>query len=113
MFSSNPVQLHDELNGNAIHRLENILTLEGSIHPEFDGLYIWFKPVDVCLRPVSCTLIEICYRILLTHAISVLEMVLGGYLVDYCPIRSPSQPQMRDFGCLRDTISNSMHCAVR
>jgi hypothetical protein len=113
MFSSIPMQLHDGLNGNAIHRLDNIVTLEVSIHLEFDNLYIWFKPVAVCLRPVSCTLIDSCYRVVLTHTRSVLEMALGGYLVDHCPRRSPSQPQMKDSHCLRSTTSNYMHCAVR
>jgi len=58
MFLSVPEQLHDELNGNAIHRLENIITLNISIHAGFNRLFMWFKPVAVCLRLLSCTLIE-------------------------------------------------------
>jgi hypothetical protein len=42
MFSSIPMQLHDKLNGNEIHRLENIVTLETSIHAEFDHLFTVF-----------------------------------------------------------------------
>ncbi|KAF8575890.1 hypothetical protein K439DRAFT_1368763 [Ramaria rubella] len=37
------VFLPDELNGAAVHRLENILTLEVSIHDMFDSLYLWFE----------------------------------------------------------------------
>ena len=78
MFSSMPEQLHDKLNGNEIHRLENIITLDLSIHTAFDELLIWFKPVAVCLAPLSCTLIESCYRTLLTHTRFILSLVLDG-----------------------------------
>ena len=49
MFSSNPVELHKQLNGNGIHQLENIITLDYTLHKAFDTLSLWFKPVDVCL----------------------------------------------------------------
>ncbi|KAF8575615.1 hypothetical protein K439DRAFT_1369508 [Ramaria rubella] len=37
------VLLPDELNDAAVHRLENILTLEGGVHEMFDSLYLWFE----------------------------------------------------------------------
>ncbi|KAF8573903.1 hypothetical protein K439DRAFT_1399426 [Ramaria rubella] len=37
------VLLPDELNGADVHRLENILTLEGGVHEMFDSLYLWFE----------------------------------------------------------------------
>jgi hypothetical protein len=40
MFSSIPAQLHDELNGDEIYRLENIITLSQIAHTEFDDLRI-------------------------------------------------------------------------
>ena len=78
MFSSIPEHLHHELNGNEIHRVENIMTLEESVHTAFDNLRIWFKPVAVCLTPLSCTLIENCYRTLLIHTASILNLVPDG-----------------------------------
>jgi len=47
----------EELNGAAIHRLENILTLCGEIHERFDKLYMWLErktddPVH-CYRPAA------------------------------------------------------------
>ena len=33
----------DELNGDKIHRLENVLTLDPSIHDWFDKLKIWLE----------------------------------------------------------------------
>ena len=113
MFSSVPEQLHDELNGNAIHRLENIITLEISMHAGFSDLYIWFKPVVVCLRLLPCTLIESCYRDLLIHTRYILEMVLDGYPVGHYLRQLPSHQHMGDFQCLRDTILNYTHYAVR
>ena len=44
MFSSKQDELHDELNGNEIHRAENIITLQVAIHQAFDDLLLWFKP---------------------------------------------------------------------
>jgi hypothetical protein len=90
---------------NEIHRLDHIVTLEMSIHAKFDHLFIWFKPVAACLRPVSSTIIESRYRAILIHTKSILELVLGGYLVGRYPRRSPSQQHMRDFQYLRDTTS--------
>ena len=67
MFSSAPEQLHDKLNGNEIHRLENVITLEQGVHTAFDNLFLWFKPVAVCLTLRLCTLINGCYRALLIY----------------------------------------------
>ena len=35
----------NELNGANIHRLQNILTLEGNMHRRFDDLELWFEHV--------------------------------------------------------------------
>ncbi len=91
MFSSMPEQLHDKLNGNEIHQLENIITPEMSIHVAFDMLMIWFKPVAVRLGLLPCTLIESCDRNLPIHTRSILKLVLDGYPVGHYPRRSPSQ----------------------
>ncbi|GBE88143.1 hypothetical protein SCP_1203730 [Sparassis crispa] len=40
-FSSRK-NLSDDLNGAKIHRLENVMTLEPSVHRSFDALEIWF-----------------------------------------------------------------------
>ncbi|KIM38162.1 hypothetical protein M413DRAFT_420662 [Hebeloma cylindrosporum] len=32
----------DELNGSRVHRLENVMTLESTVHSRFDNLAIWF-----------------------------------------------------------------------
>jgi len=79
----------ESLNGNEIHRLENVITLEMSIHAEFNDLFIWFKPVAVCLRLPSCTCIESCYRDLPIPIRSILKMVQDGCPVGYYPSRSP------------------------
>jgi len=34
--------LLDELNGAQVHRLENVMTLDPSVHAMFDQLEIWF-----------------------------------------------------------------------
>jgi hypothetical protein len=39
------VKVEDELNGNQIHRLENIITMGASIHSFFGDLSIWLEPV--------------------------------------------------------------------
>jgi len=39
------VKVKDELNGNRIHRLENIITMNSDIHTHFDDLLIWLVPV--------------------------------------------------------------------
>ena len=36
----------EELNGNGIHRLENILTLSRDVHTFFDTLQLWLEPVE-------------------------------------------------------------------
>ena len=58
MFSSKPEELHEKLNGNEIHRLENIITLALHVHTGFNALSVWFKPVDVCLILLLYTLIN-------------------------------------------------------
>ena len=35
---------HDELNGDQIHRLENILTMRADLHATFDSLGLWLEP---------------------------------------------------------------------
>ena len=67
MFLSKPEELHEKLNGNEIHRLENIITLDLLIHTAFNTLSVWFKPVHVCLMLLLYTLINIYYRTLLIH----------------------------------------------
>ena len=37
-------QIPFDLNGNNIHRLENVLTLDIGIHSLFDELKLWFEP---------------------------------------------------------------------
>lgn len=32
-----------ELNGNGVHRLENVMTLDAGIHMLFDRLNLWFE----------------------------------------------------------------------
>lgn len=39
------VKVEDELNGNQIHRLENIITLGSNYHHFFGDLEIWLEPV--------------------------------------------------------------------
>ena len=49
-FSSIPGYIHDELNGNHIHRLENIITLDLVLHTALNGLLVWFKFCPVCFE---------------------------------------------------------------
>ena len=49
-FSSIPGDIHDELSGNHINRLENIITLDLALHAAFDELLIWFKFCPVCFE---------------------------------------------------------------
>ena len=77
MFSSNPVELHKQLNGNGIHQLENIITLDYTLHKAFDTLSLWFKPVDVCLIPLLSTFINNCYRTLRINIKSILQLVIA------------------------------------
>lgn len=37
-------QIPSNLNGNKIHRLENVLTLDIGVHSLFDRLKLWFEP---------------------------------------------------------------------
>jgi hypothetical protein len=37
----------DELNGDLINRLENILTLGPTLHKSFGRLDIWLEPIEV------------------------------------------------------------------
>jgi hypothetical protein len=64
-------------------------------------------------EPVSCTLIEIRYRAIQIRTRSILDLALGGYLVNYWPRRSRLPLQMKDSQCLRGTTWNFMRCAVR
>jgi hypothetical protein len=41
------VSVIKELNGDNIHRLQNVMTLDTSIHHMFDHLYLWFE-ATVC-----------------------------------------------------------------
>jgi hypothetical protein len=41
------ISVTKELNGDNIHRIENIMTLEVGVHSRFDGLNIWFEEM-VC-----------------------------------------------------------------
>jgi hypothetical protein len=41
---SDDVNITDDLIGQNIHRLENILTLDGGIHPTFGSLELWLEP---------------------------------------------------------------------
>ena len=34
-----------ELNGDNVHRLENVLTLDSTPHWAFDELYVWLEPI--------------------------------------------------------------------
>ena len=49
-FSSAPGYIHNELNGNHINRLENIITLDQSLHTAFNNLELWFKFSPVCFE---------------------------------------------------------------
>ena len=49
------VKVKDELNGNQIHRLENIMTVNSDVHTFFDDLQIWLEPV-VCFLTAICIL---------------------------------------------------------
>lgn len=40
------VELAKELQGDNIHRMENVLTLAGGIHSGFDSLALWLMPED-------------------------------------------------------------------
>jgi len=104
----------ESLNGNEIHRLENVITLEMSIHAEFNDLFIWFKPVAVCLRLPSCTCIDSCYRDLPVPIRSILKMVQDGcWLATSYRSCSPLVQQMSDYQNHRYTTSNSTHFVVR
>jgi len=76
MFSSKPEELHEKLNGNEIHRLENILTLEQGVHTAFDDLSLWFELVAVCLTLLLYTSINGCHRTLLINTQSKPGVVL-------------------------------------
>lgn len=39
----------DELNGAAIHRIENVMTMERGLHDLFDTLGIWFEATVSCI----------------------------------------------------------------
>ena len=39
------VKVEDELNGNQIHRLENIITMDHNIQMSFDNLQLWLEAV--------------------------------------------------------------------
>ena len=39
------VKVEDELNGNQIHQLENIITMDSNIHTSFDNLQLWLEPL--------------------------------------------------------------------
>ena len=78
MFSSKPEVLHEKLNGNEIHRLENIITLDLLVHTGFNALSVWFKPVDVCLILLLYTLINSYYRTLLIHTQYIGNLVAAG-----------------------------------
>ena len=49
-FSSIPVDIHAQLDGNRIHRLENIITLDEIVHHAFNELRLWFKFQPVCFE---------------------------------------------------------------
>ncbi|KAK0460092.1 uncharacterized protein EV420DRAFT_1747063 [Desarmillaria tabescens] len=44
-----------ELEGEKIHRLENVLTLEYDLHDHFDDLTLWLEPTDIENRYKVCT----------------------------------------------------------
>ena len=43
----------EDLAGNRIHRLENIVSMNIYSHVLFDELKLWLKPVEVCLSSLS------------------------------------------------------------
>lgn len=51
MFSRDNVI--EDLAGNLIHRLENIISMNITSHQLFDELQLWLKPVEVCTPTVS------------------------------------------------------------
>lgn len=77
MFSSKPEELHDKLNRNGIHQLENIITLQVSMHMAFNDLSLWFKPVNVCVTLLFYTLINSWYRTCLIHTPSIPGLVIA------------------------------------
>ncbi|PPQ93669.1 hypothetical protein CVT25_012728 [Psilocybe cyanescens] len=40
------IRFIEELNGENLHRLENILTLDAVLHQQFDNLMIWLEKID-------------------------------------------------------------------
>ena len=77
MFSSNPAELHKQLNGNGIHQLKNIITLDHTLHKAFDTGMLWFKPVDVCPTPLLSALSNNCYRTLQINTKSILDLFVA------------------------------------
>jgi hypothetical protein len=52
-------RLFNELNGNKIHRLENVFTLTYDVHILFDTLQLWLEPVEEA-APVSNFYLRVC-----------------------------------------------------
>ena len=38
----------EDLSGNRIHHLENIVSMQNPFYHFFNMLYLWLKPVEVC-----------------------------------------------------------------
>jgi hypothetical protein len=49
MFIDSPVKtlISEELSGDKIHDLTNIITLEAAVHEMFDHLRVWLLPFNV------------------------------------------------------------------
>lgn len=47
------VQIRDELNGDRIHRLENIITMCGDVQYSFSRLLLWLEPAVCPLKSTA------------------------------------------------------------
>ncbi|KZP08073.1 hypothetical protein FIBSPDRAFT_840587 [Athelia psychrophila] len=79
------IRLEDELNGDQIHRLSNIMTMSQSTHSMFDTLRLWFEAVptlatyDICAT-LPLYLINITRRVTFTATKANLERPDRRYL---------------------------------
>lgn len=66
------INIVEDLAGNRIHRLENIVSMNLYCHQLFDDLYLWLKPVWVRLPSPSPSCVSMLFdRVCQTHTMCV------------------------------------------
>ncbi|KAK0465393.1 uncharacterized protein EV420DRAFT_1637530 [Desarmillaria tabescens] len=89
----------EELQGEKIHRLENILTLEYDLRDHFDDLTLWLEPTDIDNH----------YKVGTTKERYIFELLKVPHFIDFTSTRSDFPLPSKEYLCIHAACCRVAH----